>query len=522
MKKQVMQSGWRALLLAGGAFLLSITLTAQPRDGIREVTFDVPQKGKVRVLLPEDTPRGATISGTVIVEPAGKNDRQRARNQNKLSGYVIENKESREDLDARPGPFTWTIPAASTGLNLLFRHPNGRTMASSKAPVSPPVDIPPAAFEFPGLTQTGVPIRLRGPFDGDSRDTRLTFGGELLEVLVESPTGIVAQAPEDVVGPTDMVLTEGDLTVSETVRNVNVALSADQLQLRKGQRTTLYLQVEGLENLEQSVEIQLSNESPQQVDLAGGNEQALLITPGQVSGAGTFEQQYTLTGRQTGSFTVNAEVKGQDQDEDLDRCLRLAALAMGIPFEFEAGDLRMSLSLSAIYRKAMGEIVAFPAETWGIPDVYLDPGDPDEMTADALDRFAELVDECLDEEVNDGSDAAISALTEMALMGTESLGPVGQMAGGLARAIIAGNEIDENVCDLFRSLETLVNSNNRTVDEANAVLNAWAQLANIPQISSVSMPGANALIASLNRLDNASIARMRVAIRHFILRKCPR
>src|SRR5262249_5792964 len=57
-------------------------------NGLFVSTFDTPQ-GKIKVNLPDDMAAGDTISGTVDIEPAGKNDAERAQNQTELNGEVV-------------------------------------------------------------------------------------------------------------------------------------------------------------------------------------------------------------------------------------------------------------------------------------------------------------------------------------------------------------------------------------------------------------------------------------------------
>ena len=58
-------------------------------NGLRIVTFDT-SAGRLNVNLPDDMTAGDTISGTVVAEPKGNTNEERAKNSAELSGYVVE------------------------------------------------------------------------------------------------------------------------------------------------------------------------------------------------------------------------------------------------------------------------------------------------------------------------------------------------------------------------------------------------------------------------------------------------
>jgi len=63
-----------------------VTHAAEP--GLHSTTFTTPQ-GVVRVYLPDDLAAGDMISGTVVAEPAGNNEAERARNREVLGRDVV-------------------------------------------------------------------------------------------------------------------------------------------------------------------------------------------------------------------------------------------------------------------------------------------------------------------------------------------------------------------------------------------------------------------------------------------------
>src|SRR5882672_9444442 len=66
-------------------------------------------RGRVTVNLPDDIAAGDTISGTVIAEPSGNNQRDRRRNTDELNGYVVELDNQKAPVKA--GAAKWIVPA---------------------------------------------------------------------------------------------------------------------------------------------------------------------------------------------------------------------------------------------------------------------------------------------------------------------------------------------------------------------------------------------------------------------------
>src|ERR1700674_3454685 len=87
----------RFLLLCVFLTLLTMPVPAQNsaaptqtrEGGLVNTTFTTPS-AKITVTLPDDIAAGDTISGTVVAEPAGKNDAEKQHNAAELTGYVIE------------------------------------------------------------------------------------------------------------------------------------------------------------------------------------------------------------------------------------------------------------------------------------------------------------------------------------------------------------------------------------------------------------------------------------------------
>jgi hypothetical protein len=186
----------------------------------------------------------------------------------------------------------------------------------SGAVITPDPKITPT-FIIPPLGQTGRPLVITGPFDGNSSNTIIDFGlkpemgneydvGLEYELRAESPRKAVFEVLTNVTGPIGVKLKEGNVETKGTYRNVGVNLSAPKTNLLKGEKTTLTVQVNGLEGIKQSVPLTL--EARGVITMVGGMYQPLVIQPSQVGAGGRYTTTRGITGVQTGGWEATATV----------------------------------------------------------------------------------------------------------------------------------------------------------------------------------------------------------------------
>lgn len=305
--------------LAASAVLVALVLfalerpfaAAQPQgeqaDALLKTARFETEQGTVTVYLPADAAAGDTLSGTVEAEPAGKSERERARNLGQLEGLVVEAAGERQEVGQ--GRLRWTLPAAATALDLALRDRSGKVLGRNPLPVSPaPQRVSATGFELPSLGQAGHPNRVVGPFDGAFDSTEITLGGRPVRLLAESPRGVVFASPTDVIGEAELVAAEGGQHHSALYRNVAVRLSAPETRLDRGEETVMTVEVAGLEGLAEPLPLTLSNVSLSTVRLEGGSSQQWTIDPSEVDAGGVFRAQRTLTGLDPGPFHLTAQV----------------------------------------------------------------------------------------------------------------------------------------------------------------------------------------------------------------------
>jgi uncharacterized surface protein with fasciclin (FAS1) repeats len=297
-------------------------------NGLNTTTFDT-LVGTVTVNLPDDLAAGDTISGTVIAE-AKKQDvpADQAKNQDELNGYVVEiakqsTPSQMHDNDLVPcnaqiqvESFVknvcgkWSIPDGVAKIPLVLKNKEGKIVAQAEVQVAPKAN-PAKVTEgllTPAIGQAGKPISVIGPFDGDFASTAVKLGNLTAKFLASSPRKVVVESPRDLKGPADIqVEYKGNLVAKCSYRSISIKLSADKLNLMKGEQTSLTVTLAGLIGLLSPVSFQLTNNSANTLSMGGGNSQKISVDPKEVNGD-SYTTRRSLTGISAGGFSITAVV----------------------------------------------------------------------------------------------------------------------------------------------------------------------------------------------------------------------
>jgi hypothetical protein len=333
-----------ALLLCAGAAAArsaAITGSLESGPGFQVAAFSLPA-GTVYVNLPDDMAPADTVSAMVNPVPAAAREADQARQRQELGAFSVELGGQRAPATA--GARTFTVPAGAT-LTITLLDPGGKTVAQVKAALRSPAPAP-AGYTVPVIGQTGGPVRISGAFDGDLSSSSVRIGGKPAQPMAESPRQLVVRGPEEPGPPVPIEVSErGRVVATGTYRNVSVRLSAPITNLLAGQHTTLTVNVGGLEGLQETLPVRLSNRSPDVVKMEGGEEQTLCVRPDEVSTTGTWTRTRGLTGVRAGGFSIQTDLSAPGPRAEAgvraDATLRgelLAQLALDRPARTAAGQ----------------------------------------------------------------------------------------------------------------------------------------------------------------------------------------
>jgi len=142
--------------------------------------------------------------------------------------------------------------------------------------------------------------------DFEKNTENVSGGFGLINPIAKSPRKCVFEAPTNVRGPIELYLKEGNIQTKGEYRNVGVNLSAPKTSLLRGERTTLTVQVSGLEGINEPVPLTL--ECKGVITMEGGTYQPLVIRPSQVGADGRYSTTRGITGVQTGVWGATATV----------------------------------------------------------------------------------------------------------------------------------------------------------------------------------------------------------------------
>ncbi|MBL7732520.1 MAG: hypothetical protein JNM88_15195 [Chitinophagaceae bacterium] len=293
----------KALLCLLTALLFSRLAITQPDPGLHIRTFNTPE-GNITVYLPPLN-AGGTISGTVVIEPAG-NAKQMERNRQVLQNKILLFEETAIPLSL---PFfKIQLPSQSKGGLFMLTFEN-RTMSlpASIQPPDEPVSVSPAGNYLPAYVVKGDPSGIKGSFDGDLSNTRVSINGQPAILLAESASGVYFKTTTPP-GKTTLACTEKTNTQTTPCNVLQLDLSVGKTNLLKGEQTTLLVKVTGLEGVSARVPLTIQNTSTAVINLQGGNYQQFRVPSGNISAAGVYETTREIQSLRNGDFSVSVSI----------------------------------------------------------------------------------------------------------------------------------------------------------------------------------------------------------------------
>lgn len=210
----------------------------------------------------------------------------------------------------------------------------------------PAVTTSSSGFKLPTLGQLKRPVEILGPFNGEYGNTSVLVDGEPVKVLSESNEKLIFEGP-DTVGPSEIILREGQNEVRGVYRNVRISLSAPKTNLLKGEKTALTVTVDGLQGIQTEVRFKL--EISGVASFSEANNGPISIQPHNVDAQGRFELKRTVVGKSAGNWTVTATV------------LSPAIVEKSSPLQAPAGTNHATFATGTVRKNFIGmELVYIP------------------------------------------------------------------------------------------------------------------------------------------------------------------
>jgi len=286
--------------------------TVSSQKGLTTAVFNL-QQGVIRVYLPDDIRPGDNISGRIVAEPVGKNAKQTRNNLAGLNNYSISIYNSKISVENVNTPFRILIPPGKPkSCRVQLINAAGVITAEVTVPSIPEKELQTTSgsgCNIPSHALTGSQLRITGPFDGDASNTKCMLDNKPMEILAESPRACVVSFPSTASGMHLLSSQEnGQPAGTKMISGVDMTVSAGKLNLLKGEKTYIDVQVTGLGNLPDTARLTLINTTPDVITLANGNTIMVSIPPKPDSTMSTYTQRFTVQSIKTGTFTANVNL----------------------------------------------------------------------------------------------------------------------------------------------------------------------------------------------------------------------
>jgi hypothetical protein len=219
----------------------------------------------IGIVFPSDSRAGDHISGTVVLDPKRyeKNLALRvvelqvplahdAGGQPVLAGATIDLGDGQPQPADRP--LALTVPSGTSSVPVTTWDGPEKTgearlpLTPSSTPVAQPTD-----FTAPPTCTTGTVQTVRGPFDGDARNTQITVDDKPATVLAETPRAAYWELPDKTTAGRHLVqITDHGRAVTVPVSVLTLVMTADRTTLMRGESTPFSATVAGLDTVPDS------------------------------------------------------------------------------------------------------------------------------------------------------------------------------------------------------------------------------------------------------------------------------
>jgi hypothetical protein len=269
--------------------------------GLHTIIFTTPNKDTVEVYLPNHISKDSTFTSTIKLKPA-------TGHASTLNDYYLA--VDGQVFHLGDGAFQANVSALDvTRLVLVDKKGNG--VAGVALPVSMKSDLP-LTSTLPKSGTSGELIKIDCPSLGSVRpEDYVRIGGQPATILAASRGSIVILNTYDNPGLTEIEISLGGVVMKKEFRNIKLKLTADKLNLLKGESTTVHIVVSGLEKLKAPA--MMSVEASGVVTMSGGNSQTLNIDPSAVAEDGTYTTAEILVANSAGTFGVKVTVTADDK-----------------------------------------------------------------------------------------------------------------------------------------------------------------------------------------------------------------
>jgi uncharacterized coiled-coil DUF342 family protein len=277
---------------------------------LAKTIFTIPE-GKITIYTPNFV-ANEKISGSIIIEPNGNSEKSIAKNKTKLQNHKVDFGAVSTTLQASHYSISKSQPFP---MELKLFDEKNNLISSSKIQFPSSVKEKHTSQFIPSYIVAGDPAKMIVANNGSLAHSYVSINNKETKILAASETNVFFETPSDLSGKASFNYKNDTTNLDNQVNVLQINLSAERLNLSRGESTKLNIEVSGLDGLDEEVPLTITNNSPSKISLENGNNQEISIQPD----GDTYQITQTIRATQGGSFSISVTIEPPSEDNSSER-----------------------------------------------------------------------------------------------------------------------------------------------------------------------------------------------------------
>ncbi|MFC4721222.1 carboxypeptidase-like regulatory domain-containing protein [Geojedonia litorea] len=162
-------------------------------------------------------------------------------------------------------------------------------------------------IEYPTQLFISDTLTIKGYFDGHPENTTIEIDGQKFSAISETSSQSSFLFLNSRLGHVDGMLTEHNFSVPLQLQLLKLNTILSKSNLKRGSRTVLELKVEGVNDSQDAIQIQLTNKTPNLITLDGGEDQIWKLPA--LNKKNEASKNFRIRGIKPGNFNLNVSLK---------------------------------------------------------------------------------------------------------------------------------------------------------------------------------------------------------------------
>lgn len=300
------------LFLLVALFLSNQTFSQKAISGIVTDEFKT-NSGTIKITRTEHLPKGKTIKGTVSAEPDSDKEKKREKQKQELATLILK---IGENLISSNGTFSVLLPETDQIPMQIFDE-GGNLLEEIPLQLSEPAsDI---VMDLPKTLRLDNVERITGDFQGEIMEPEFLLNNKPVDIIAANEQDYFFKPGDLQPGKNTLRIKNQDVDIEQEVNVIDYSLRAEKLNLIRGESTYLEINVEGLEDLQESLRLEVINQSAGTVTLEGGDIQLIDIFPEEVAETGIWNKRFNIQSLTSGGFSIYTDLQVPEKEEPVEK-----------------------------------------------------------------------------------------------------------------------------------------------------------------------------------------------------------